>query len=151
MSVESMPRTIHGPTSAYEVLQRVQSLIREDHRRLHMGQWIREVRSFRDDYPWGRTKPECGTVACLSGWIGHVTGFPNNGAVPTQTSSIIAEWGSDAQRELYANFTDGDHFFTDDGTLYQAGKALLFLDDYMSKYEAQLKARIILPGGTIQE
>lgn len=89
-----------GTYTATEVLRWVKRQIKAEPKRLDMGNWLTmfkgEPRSFVYQV---RRRPECGTVACLAGWINIGTG---------QVSSINDPvWGGTALRALFPHNKDG--------------------------------------------
>ena len=103
--------------------------------------------------------PRCGTVACEAGWIGLRSGVEVADGLPSiadqrvgweDMADIIAGFSEAARTELRHSFLVGEHFDTRDGTREQAEATAKFLKGFKRKWQRELKARIILPGGMVQ-
>ena len=156
---------ITRPTSAYDILQRVIDAVQVDVRRLRMGAWyvpnMKRIFVAKPEFV-----PRCGTSACLAGWIGLVadielrTVFGSlsglrpvdfNGTWHNIANLIFGMDASDANAQLRHAFSGGAHFHAEDGTPKQVDLLIKFLRDLMKKHKKYLKARIVLPGGSIQD
>lgn len=63
-----------GTYSAHRVLREVICAIEVDERRLDMGRWVTLLKGRRmGEHSHYISTPPCGTVACVSGWIGVIT------------------------------------------------------------------------------
>ena len=74
MKLELMPQPITEPTSAWDVLKRVEVLITEEPKRLDMGAWWEPGRQGQEDAEPDPHKSSCGTRGCLAGWASWVIG-----------------------------------------------------------------------------
>ena len=74
MKLELMPQPITEPTSAWDVLKRVEVLITEEPKRLDMGAWWEPGRQGQEDAEPDPYKSSCGTRGCLAGWASWVIG-----------------------------------------------------------------------------
>ena len=130
---------ITRPTPAYEVLERVVYLIEDEYKRLRMSHWLVENanRTFSDS-----DAPACNTIGCMSGWIAYVS---DHKEAACNAAYLVFEVGSPGWTELRKAFTNGDAFFSPDGTREQAELAVEFLKGLMKKYEPELRNRLVLP------
>lgn len=132
---------ITRPTSAYKILERVVTCIQADYKRLRMGTWC----NFNP--PPSMPASRCGTVACLAGWIGIITGRASDTGYmfPGSISPMLFGPESSGSRKLLEGFFSGDYYFAPDGTQEQAALAIQFLKGLMREYKRDLKARIVEP------
>lgn len=73
------PLPISRATNAFDLLEELKAVIREEPQRLYMGWWIAKKHGVMTSTPdWilrtnkrdmGHLQPACGTVACAAGWI----------------------------------------------------------------------------------
>lgn len=72
---ELIPRLKPGAYNAVQVLQFVKKAVRKEPTRMEMGTWMAAYagRIF-DGFYANSPLPQCGTVACLAGWINIATG-----------------------------------------------------------------------------
>lgn len=147
---------ITRPTSAYEVLDRVARLVEDEPRRMHMSTLYVELSETRlqRDALLSHTYPPCGTIGCIAGWSHFVMCSSTNCGASIGTANaalLLAGFSKDAEKELLVAFWGGDHMNLPDGSQEQADAVCLFVRTFQAKYEQELRARIILPGGVVQE
>ena len=120
------------PMSALEIIrERIIPIIQEDHRRIRMGLWAGE-------------SPECGTVACIGGWINWVAaeGLPKGGCLSERAERLVPPH---LRHELHSAFYGGYHFSTPDGTPKQQEAVISFLNNFCERHEKDLRCWIIDP------
>jgi len=83
------PRVPHpvlapGRYTVLAIIERVLAVIIEEPRRLYMRNWLSWLDGIRSEeevrFPREDALPACGTVACVSGWIGLLTGVEHDSA-----------------------------------------------------------------------
>jgi hypothetical protein len=140
------PRMSPGKYTSYDVLSFVSKILKEDLNRLRMEDWISAWNGeiITDLLVGGKdtiTIPECGTVACIGGWINLVaTSTPSNlsgyaaifllGLDEYSSISILT-----AKRALISLMTSSD---------LSREKALEGLDQFLIDYEAILKSITVI-------
>jgi hypothetical protein len=101
MKLEKMPQPITEPTSAWDVLKRVEALIAEEPKRLNMGTWWDPT---FDRIDVNENVPSCGTRGCLAGWTSWVIGYSMfNHVRVVQALGLIEyaySWGDDHHRPV---------------------------------------------------
>lgn len=76
MSVDGLVPRLEAPTTAYELLDTVLAIAKEEPRRLRMEFWGATPASAMCYPEAPEQQPACGTVACLAGWIVTLTRSP---------------------------------------------------------------------------
>lgn len=120
--------------SAYDVLGRVVEFVLADPRRINMNDWY--VRSVEvDGVELNDDEPDCGTVACVGGWISQLTGM---------SYSLVVGLDYDERGDLFHYFPNpAQHGMP--GTREYAKEVARHVRAFMAKHESELRKRIIDP------
>jgi hypothetical protein len=125
-----------GTHTSYKVLKFVRNIIAKEPKRLYMRNWLTLFKG--EGYPVpGKSKPACGTVCCVGGWI----------CVATKHTEV---YGSGKPIRILGLCNAGDAYMDLDAifgyTEAKPKEVLVMLDKYMTKYESLLKGRTVEVG-----
>lgn len=155
------------PATAWAVLEEVIKVVLAEPRRLNMNVWGRDIVG-----ELTAREPDCGTTACIAGWVIHLTGrdlsrwMENCGRVrvtqlnddiPSIASDLLG-FGANVTDELFMYQPDEPNPFDDDyyddetayyhvepGSVEYAERVVRRLRQFMADHRERLRDTIIKP------
>lgn len=123
-------------TTAYELLSEVRRLILEEPKRYN------QEHVFTD--PVNRNAPQCGTIACVAGWVAVLKGLDRNRDIMSQAANVLGIDDTEADELFSGAAIDeiaGCNTAPMIGTPEYASYGAQHIAKFQKKYAAQLKAK----------
>lgn len=150
------------PTTAYALLSKICTLIKEEPKRYNQGSWIRlrfEWEGTGQSDEWlDRMFPACGTVCCVAGWVETLRTSPVVVNILEEDSAYFSRVAAAARRTLGLTSKEAGKLFSGDaidelgegdtplqGTPEYAALGVKHIRAFQKKHAKKLKAKIVRP------